>query len=81
MALIEPDLSGIPPAVLLGTSSWSAKDWEGVFYPEKTPSTDYIAHYARRLPTVEVDSSFYGRPSASTVDAWARKTPPGFMRG
>jgi uncharacterized protein YecE (DUF72 family) len=63
----------------LGTSSWSSKDWEGVFYPEGTPPGDYLALYAARLRTVEVDATFYRAPSASMVARWRDLLPEGFL--
>src|SRR5258708_16862838 len=42
-------------------------------------STDYLAFYAEHFHTVEVDSTFYGCPSARTVNNWAARTPEGFI--
>ena len=42
-------------------------------------SADYLAFYAEHFHTVEVDSTFYGCPSARTVNNWATRTPEGFM--
>jgi len=67
------------PPILLGTSSFTAKGWEGVFYPKGMKSADYLAFYAEHFHTVEVDSTFYGCPSARTVNNWAARTPEGFI--
>jgi uncharacterized protein YecE (DUF72 family) len=40
---------------------------------------DYLSYYATKFDTVEVDSTFYRTPSASTVNGWARKTPDHFI--
>ena len=40
---------------------------------------DYLSYYATKFDTVEVDSTFYGTPPASTVERWNTKTPPGFL--
>ena len=40
---------------------------------------DYLSFYATRFQTVEVDSTYYGPPSASTVTGWRDKTPPDFL--
>jgi len=40
---------------------------------------DYLSYYATKFDTVEVDSTFYGSPTISTVKAWNAKTPPGFI--
>src|SRR5437773_12080789 len=65
--------------VRLGTSSWSADSWVGPFYPAGTQPADFLAWYAKSFNTVEIDSTFYGMPSASTVESWKNKTPEGFV--
>ncbi len=67
------------PPILLGTSSFAAAGWEGSFYPKAMRSADYLAFYAEHFHTVEVDSTFYGCPSARTVINWAARTPEGFI--
>jgi uncharacterized protein YecE (DUF72 family) len=67
------------PGLLLGTSAFTAAGWEGSFYPAGMKSRDFLAHYATQFVTVELDSTFYGTPSASTVTAWYEKTPPDFL--
>jgi uncharacterized protein YecE (DUF72 family) len=64
--------------ILLGTSGWSYTDWIGNFYPEGIKAAGYLAAYARQLPTVEIDSTFYGIPREQTVRRWAEETPDGF---
>ena len=65
--------------LLLGTSAFTATGWSGTFYPEGMKSSDYLTHYASKFKTVEIDSTYYGPPSASTVTRWRDKTPPGFI--
>jgi len=67
------------PGMYLGTSAFTAAGWEGTFYPKGMRSADYLAFYAEHFPTVEVDSTFYGCPSARTVGNWAARTPEGFL--
>jgi uncharacterized protein YecE (DUF72 family) len=67
------------PGILLGTSSFTATGWEGSFYPKGMRSTDYLAYYAERFQTVEIDSTFYGCPSPRTVSNWAARTPDDFI--
>jgi uncharacterized protein YecE (DUF72 family) len=50
-----------------------------VFYPKGMRSADYLTFYAEHFQTVEVDSTFYGCPSARTVSNWAARTPEGFI--
>lgn len=76
--MLALDLSPLPPGVRLGTSSFSAADWTGLVYPPGTRPGDYLVHYARLFPTVEIDATFYAVPSRPTVAGWTAKTPDGF---
>jgi uncharacterized protein YecE (DUF72 family) len=69
----------VPPAIHLGTSSFTAAGWSGTFYPSKLPSLDYLSFYAEHFHSVEVDSTFYACPSVSTVKGWHAKTPENFI--
>ncbi|MGB7729475.1 MAG: DUF72 domain-containing protein [Candidatus Acidiferrum sp.] len=65
--------------ILLGTSAFQAAGWSGSFYPVGMKSDDYLGYYASKFRTVEIDSTYYGTPAASTVENWYRKTPPDFI--
>jgi uncharacterized protein YecE (DUF72 family) len=65
--------------IRLGTSSFTAVGWSGVFYPIRMKQADFLSFYSTRFDTVEVDSTFYATPTIETVENWARKTPPGFI--
>src|SRR5436853_4653113 len=67
------------PGILLGTSAFTASGWEGSFYPRGMQSRDFLSYYATQFATVEVDSTFYGCPSATTVNNWAARTPADFI--
>ena len=67
------------PGILLGTSSFTATGWQGSFYPQGMRSRDFLSYYASKFQTVEIDSTFYGTPSASTVASWNEKTPDDFI--
>jgi uncharacterized protein YecE (DUF72 family) len=62
----------------IGTSGWSYDHWVGPFYPAGTRAGDRLGVYARSFRTVEINSTFYGLPTAATVAAWRDSTPPGF---
>jgi uncharacterized protein YecE (DUF72 family) len=64
--------------IWLGAMGWQEKDWVGPFYPVDTAPKDMLAQYGRSLSSVEVDSSFYGRPRATTVDEWNAAAPTDF---
>jgi uncharacterized protein YecE (DUF72 family) len=67
------------PGIFLGTSAFTANGWEGSFYPRGMQSRDFLSYYATQFATVEVDSTFYGCPSARTVNNWAARTPGDFI--
>jgi uncharacterized protein YecE (DUF72 family) len=63
----------------VGTSGWSYQTWRGLVYPRGLKPVDWLAHYARRLATVELNASFYRLPQERAVAAWAERTPEGFL--
>jgi uncharacterized protein YecE (DUF72 family) len=67
------------PCIFLGTSSFTAAGWEASFYPQGMRPKNFLRHYASRFQTVEIDSTFYGTPSPSTVTGWNEKTPGDFI--
>jgi uncharacterized protein YecE (DUF72 family) len=67
------------PGILLGTSAFTADGWQGSFYPAGMKPANYLKFYSTKFQTVEVDSTFYGTPSASTVEKWYARTPPDFI--
>ncbi len=71
--------SELPANLYVGTDSFSWEEWVGAFYPEGTKPADYIAEYAKRYSTVEIDSTFYRIPSKAMVTKWDGKTPKGFV--
>jgi uncharacterized protein YecE (DUF72 family) len=76
-----------PDRILIGTSGWSYPSgegtWNGIFYPippgaRSRRGFDELRFYAEHFDTVEINSTFYRVPSASTARSWAQRTPPGF---
>jgi uncharacterized protein YecE (DUF72 family) len=61
-----------------GSSGFSFKEWKGPFYPEKLPADEMLAFYASRLPTVEINNTFYRMPRRSVLEGWAAKVPESF---
>jgi uncharacterized protein YecE (DUF72 family) len=64
--------------LLAGASGYSFKEWCGTFYPEKTKPGDMLGYYAERLPTVEINNTFYRMPRETMLEDWAAATPEGF---
>ncbi len=58
-------------AIRIGASGFSHKEWLGGFYPPKLPGTRMLAHYAARLPTVELNYSFRALLRRAMLEKWA----------
>ncbi len=61
-----------------GASGYAFKEWKGDFYPQAIKPEAMLAWYAERLPTVEINNTFYRMPKAEVLESWARGTPEGF---
>jgi len=68
-----------PSNLLVGTSSWSSPDWCGSFYPDRIEPGEMIQVYSSKLPTVEIDSTWYHMPSRKMIETWKSRTPDGFI--
>ena len=64
--------------IRIGACAWTFDEWHGAFYPTDLPESHRLEFYARYLPCVEVDSTFYAAPSEETVRRWVEVTPAGF---
>ena len=65
--------------MLAGTTGYSYKQWVGPFYPEKTPASGMLRVYGERLPTVEINNTFYRMPAPGVLEGWAADVPEGFL--
>ena len=63
----------------IGTSGWHYGQWLGPFYPENLPEEKWLPYYSERLPTVEINSSFYQLPSLDTLKIWRDTVPTDFV--
>ena len=64
--------------LLAGASGYAFKEWKGPFYPEDLPADGMLAFYAARLPSVEINNTFYAMPKATVLAHWAEATPAAF---
>jgi uncharacterized protein YecE (DUF72 family) len=64
--------------LLAGASGYSFKEWIGDFYPAGTKPDAMLAYYSARLPTVEINNTFYRMPGVAMLENWARTAPEGF---
>jgi uncharacterized protein YecE (DUF72 family) len=64
--------------LLAGASGYSYQEWKGNFYPEDLKPNAMLGWYAERLPTVEINNTFYRMPGTDVLGTWARTTPAHF---
>src|SRR5918999_6149131 len=64
--------------LFVGTSGWSYPSWRPGFYPAGLKPGEFLAHYAERFATVELNSTGYRIPGEEQFRRWADQTPPGF---
>jgi len=64
--------------VWAGASGYSFKEWKGSYYPARIKPEDMLAWYAQRLPTVEINNTFYQMPKASVLEHWSQAVPEAF---
>lgn len=64
--------------LLVGTSGFAYPDWAPRFYPSDRKGDALLPFYASRFPAVELNNTFYARPTAAKIATWVAATPPDF---
>jgi uncharacterized protein YecE (DUF72 family) len=64
--------------VRVGTSGWGYPSWQPGFYPPGLDRSGFLAYYAERLSTVELNATKYRLPSEEQFRSWAEQVPDGF---
>jgi uncharacterized protein YecE (DUF72 family) len=64
----------------IGLSGYSYKPWQGdgKFYPSEIKAPQFLAYYATRYRSVEMDGTWYRMPSEKAVETWLAETPDSF---
>ncbi len=65
----------------VGTSGWSYTTWRPKFYPEGMKAKDFLAFYATRFRTIEINYTFNHLPTEKNVAEWTAATGDGFVFG
>jgi uncharacterized protein YecE (DUF72 family) len=64
--------------VSVGSSGWSYPSWRPGFYPAGLDPSGFLAFYAGRFATVELNTTGYRLPAEDQFRRWAEQVPPGF---
>jgi uncharacterized protein YecE (DUF72 family) len=62
----------------IGCSGFYNNDWKGSLYPKDTPSKDFLSLYSKTFNSVEINSTFYRKPTSKTLLKWYDETPDDF---
>ncbi|REC78624.1 DUF72 domain-containing protein [Chryseobacterium elymi] len=65
-------------SLYIGCSGFYNNDWKGSLYPENAQSKDFLTLYSQGFNTVEINSTFYRKPTAKTLLKWHDETPEEF---
>jgi uncharacterized protein YecE (DUF72 family) len=65
--------------IYAGTSGWAYASWKPDFYPAKLASKNFLAHYATRLNSVEVNYTFRRFATQPLLNRWIEATGPDFQ--
>jgi uncharacterized protein YecE (DUF72 family) len=58
----------------IGLAGWSYPDWKGRVYPLKPPrGFDPLEYLSGYFDAIEINSTFYGVPTATTTHGWAAR--------
>ena len=69
------------PSALVGCSGWSYTTWRPKFYPEGMKSKDFLAFYATKFATIEINYTFNHLPTEKNVTTWLAATDETFRFG
>lgn len=62
----------------IGCSGFYNNDWKGSLYPEDAKSKDFLTLYSQEFNCVEINSTFYRKPTVKTLIKWTDETPDNF---
>ncbi|MCM3695503.1 DUF72 domain-containing protein [Microbacterium oleivorans] len=65
--------------VRVGISGWRYPRWRGDFYPRGLVQRRELAYVAERMPTVELNGSFYSLQRPTSYTRWRDETPDDFV--
>jgi uncharacterized protein YecE (DUF72 family) len=71
--------------IRIGCQSWGYDDWitpaggNLIFYPPGTKRSEMLRFYSKVFGTIEVDSTLYAIPPATTFEKWRDETPDDFV--
>lgn len=65
--------------VRIGTSGWAYREWRGTYYPDGLAQRRQLGYIADRMPTLELNGSFYRLRRPATYRSWYAQVPDSFL--
>jgi len=65
--------------IYAGAAGWAYPSWRRGFYPAGLGAAGFLAYYAGRLNSVEVNYSFRSSLTKELLEEWIKATPPNFI--
>ena len=62
----------------IGCSGFYNADWKGSLYPADSQNKDFLKLYSQIFDIVEINSTFYRKPTSKTLQKWVDETPDDF---
>jgi len=65
--------------IFIGISGWRYPPWRGVFYPPGLPQHRELEYASHKLPSIEINGTFYSLQRPESFERWYHDTPTGFV--
>ncbi len=65
--------------IRIGIGGWTYEPWRGTFYPTGLVHKRELEYASRRLPSIEINGTYYGSQKPSTYAKWHDETPDDFV--
>jgi uncharacterized protein YecE (DUF72 family) len=65
--------------LFIGISGWRYPPWRGVFYPPGLPQHRELEYASHKLPSIEINGTFYSLQKPESFERWYHDTPSGFV--
>jgi uncharacterized protein YecE (DUF72 family) len=65
-----------PAKLFIGCPIWTNKEWLGSYFPLGIKEPDYLRYYAQQFNSIELNTTHYRIPDATTVRRWREAVGP-----